>query len=452
MILLSWPYSKKIREIMQQENGVILTQKLAWLAGSRFWRPVFALVLPFLGVVAAFGIAPDTVTEPVPRKEVVQEIVLSLPLPPSRADDGYWREERIQRGDTVVTLLSRLGIEDPDSVEFLRTMRSARTLYQLIPGKTVRALATAEGRLLALRYQTGGTVLSVQRRDGGLQMTEEAGEFERRVLMQSGEIRSSLFAATDAAGLSDAVAIQVADIFSTDIDFHRDLRRGDRFTVVYEMLYDQGEPVRSGRLLAAEFVNQGRTLQAVYFDYAEGRGGYYTPDGKNIRKAFLRSPLEFSRISSGFSMRFHPILKQWRAHRGIDYAAPTGTRVKATGDGIVQFAGRHQGGYGNLVVLRHQSKYTTWYGHLSGFAKDMRKGARVAQGDVIGYVGATGLATGPHLHYEFRINDVHQNPLRVVLPSAPPITPDQKAAFDAATAPLAQRLQFLRGTDLARLD
>ncbi|HET9404210.1 MAG TPA: M23 family metallopeptidase, partial [Burkholderiales bacterium] len=219
-----------------------------------------------------------------------------------------------------------------------------------------------------------------------------------------------------------------------------------------EMFYDQGEPVRAGRMLAAEFVNQGRTYQAVYFQYAEGQGGYYTPEGKNIRKAFLRSPLEFSRISSGFSNRFHPILKQWRAHKGIDYAAPTGTRVKATGDGIVEFAGRHEGGYGNLVVLRHQSKYTTWYGHLSGFAKGIRKGARVAQGDAIGYVGATGLATGPHLHYEFRINDVHQNPLRVVLPSAPPINPAQKPAFDAAAAPLSQQLELLRNTRFARLD
>ncbi len=453
MILLSWLVPKKIREIMQQENGVILTQKLVRLiAGSRFWRPVLALVLPFLGVVAAFGIAPDTVSEPVPRKEVVQVVALPTFPPAAAADEGYWREERIQRGDTLAALLSRLGAEDPEAAEFLRNTRSARTLYQLVPGRTVRALATAEGRLLALRYQTGGRVLSVQRRDDGFQMSEEPAEFERRVLMKSGEIRSSLFAATDAAGLSDAVAIQIADIFSTDIDFHRDLRRGDRFTVVYEMLYDQGEPVRSGRLLAAEFVNQGRTLQAVYFNYAEGRGGYYTPEGKNIRKAFLRSPIEFSRISSGFSNRFHPILKQWRAHKGIDYASPTGTRVKATGDGIVEFAGRHQGGYGNLVVLRHQSKYTTWYGHLSGFAKGVRKGARIAQGDVIGYVGATGLATGPHLHYEFRINDVHQNPLRVVLPAAPPIHADQKAAFDAATTPLALRLQLLRGTDLARLD
>lgn len=438
---------------MQQENGVILTQKLARLIpGSGFWRPVLALVLPFLGVVAAFGIAPDTATDTVDRKEVAQEIALpALALAPP-AEEGYWREERIQRGDSLASLLSRLGVEDPEAAAFLRNTRSARTLHQLVPGRTMRALATAEGKLLALRYQTGGRVLNVQRRDGNFHLTEEEAEFERRVLMNSGEIRSSLFAATDAAGMSDAVAIQIADIFSTDIDFHRDLRRGDRFTVVYEMLYDQGAPVRSGRLLAAEFVNQGRTLQAVYFEYADGLGGYYTPDGKNIRKAFLRSPLEFSRISSGFSNRFHPILKQWRAHKGIDYAAPTGTRVKATGDGVVEFAGMHQGGYGNLVVLRHQSKYTTWYGHLSGFAKGVRKGTRVAQGDVIGYVGATGLATGPHLHYEFRINDVHQNPLRVVLPAAPPINAGQKAAFDAATAPLALRLELLRGTHLARID
>ncbi len=438
---------------MQQENGVILTQKLARLIpGSGFWRPVLALVLPFLGVVAAFGIAPDTATDTVDRKEVVQEVALPAPALAPPAEEGYWREERIQRGDSLASLLSRLGAEDPEAAAFLRGTRSARTLHQLVPGRTMRALATAEGKLLALRYQTGGSVLSVQRRDGNFHLTEEEAEFERRVLMNSGEIRSSLFAATDAAGMADAVAIQIADIFSTDIDFHRDLRRGDRFTVVYEMLYDQGAPVRSGRLLAAEFVNQGRTLQAVYFEYADGLGGYYTPDGKNIRKAFLRSPLEFSRISSGFSNRFHPILKQWRAHKGIDYAAPTGTRVKATGDGVVEFAGMHQGGYGNLVVLRHQSKYTTWYGHLSGFAKGVRKGTRVAQGDVIGYVGATGLATGPHLHYEFRINDVHQNPLRVVLPAAPPINAGQKAAFDAATAPLALRLELLRGTHLARID
>jgi murein DD-endopeptidase MepM/ murein hydrolase activator NlpD len=439
---------------MQQRNGGILAQKLAALiARTRLWRLALAVTLPFVGMVAAFGIAPGTDAEPVIRTHVVQEIALPV-LAADRADDeAYWREDRIQRGDTLAELLARLGAEDAQALEYLRTERVARPLHQLVPGRTVRAQATAEGKLVALRYRGVGKVLDVQRDESGFAVTEQPVTLERRILMSSGEIRSSLFAATDEAGLSDAIAIQVANVFSTDIDFHRDLRRGDRFTVVYEMHYDMGEPIRSGRLLAAEFVNQGKTHQAVWFEYAAGHGGYYTPEGRNIRKAFLRSPLEFSRITSGFSKaRFHPILQRWRAHNGIDYGAPTGTRVMATGDGFVEFAGRHAGGYGNLVVLRHQSKYTTWYGHLSRIGAGVRKGARVAQGSVIGYVGATGLATGPHLHYEFRINDVHQNPLRVVLPEAPPIGPEQKAAFQAAAAPLAQRLTLLRDIRLARLD
>jgi murein DD-endopeptidase MepM/ murein hydrolase activator NlpD len=440
---------------MRQGDKGILAQKLAQpLAGTRLWRLALAVALPLVGMVAAFGIAPGTDAEPVIRTHVVQEIALPAGLGGERAEDeAYWREDRIQRGDTLAALLARLGAEDAQALEYLRKERLAQPLYQLVPGRTVRAQATAEGKLVALRYQGGGKVLDVRRSDSGFAVTEQPVALERRILMKSGEIRSSLFAATDDAGLSDAVAIQVANVFSTDIDFHRDLRRGDRFTVVYEVYHDMGEPVRSGRLLAAEFVNQGKTHQAVWFEYAAGQGGYYTPEGRNIRKAFLRSPLEFSRITSGFSKaRFHPILQRWRAHNGIDYGAPSGTRVKATGDGVVEFAGRHAGGYGNLVVLRHQSKYTTWYGHLSGFAQGVRKGARVAQGSVVGYVGATGLATGPHLHYEFRINDVHQNPLRVVLPEAPPIGPEQKAAFAAAAEPLAQRLTLLRDTQIARLD
>jgi len=439
---------------MQQANGVILAQKLAGLlSGSRLFRIAIMLTLPFLGVVAAFGIAPDTVTEPMVRKQVVAELALPAATPAaSRVEEGYWREERIQRGDTLSELLARLGAEDPSALQFLRKTRSVRTLNQLAPGRTVRAHIAEDGRLLVLRYRSGSRVLNVERKGDDFSASEGPVELERRVLMKAGEIRSSLFAATDAAGLSDAVAIQIADIFSTDIDFHRDLRRGDHFSVVYEMFYDQGEPVRSGRVLATEFTNVGKQYRAVYFQYSESHGGYYTPDGRNIRKAFLRSPLEFSRISSGFSNRFHPILKQWRAHKGIDYAAPTGTRVKATGDGVVEFAGRHSGGYGNLVVLRHQSKYTTWYGHLSGIARGVRKGARIAQGEVIGFVGATGLATGPHLHYEFRINDVHQNPLRVVLPAAPPISAELKAAFHSAAAPLAQQLELLRNLHLSRLD
>ncbi|HWI14300.1 MAG TPA: peptidoglycan DD-metalloendopeptidase family protein, partial [Burkholderiales bacterium] len=359
---------------------------------------------------------------------------------------------RIQRGDTIGSLLARLGVEDPDAVQFLRNARDARSLYQLAPGKLVRALTTADGKLVSLRYMQGGTELSVQQQGSSYAIVEDKPALETRVLMKSGEIRSSLFAATDAAQLNDSIATQIADIFSTDIDFHRDLRRGDRFTVIYEMQYNVGEAVKAGRVLAAEFTNQGKRYQALWFKNGEGQGGYYTFDGKNIRKAFLRSPIEFSRVSSGFTQaRFHPVLQQWRAHKGVDYAAPTGTGVKATADGVVELAGRH-GGYGNLIVLRHQGKYTTWYGHLSGYAKGLKKGARVTQGQVIGYVGATGLATGPHLHYEFRINDMHQDPLRVVMPEAPPITSNQRTAFEAVAQPMAQRLGLLRTTNVASID
>jgi murein DD-endopeptidase MepM/ murein hydrolase activator NlpD len=436
---------------MDQAQIRIVAQKVFKLA-PRLRRLALAAVLPFVGVVAAFGIAPDTVPERLVVSRVVENVPLPLAASNASAEDTYWHEERIQRGDTIGALLSRLTIEDPEAVQYLRTTRETRALYQLVPGRMVRAHTTAEGKLISLRYMNGGNVSLVQRDGNTYRVSEQAAPLERRTLMKSSEIRSSLFAATDSIGLSDAVATQLADIFSTDIDFHKDLRRGDRFTVIYEVLYDNGEPVRTGRVLAAEFVNQGKSYQAMWFETEEGKGGYYTLEGRNIRKAFLRSPLEFSRISSGFTQsRYHPVLNQWRAHRGIDYAAAQGTGVKATADGVVDFVGR-QGGYGNIVVLRHQTQYTTWYGHLSRFAKSMHKGMRVSQGEVIGYVGATGLATGPHLHYEFRINGVHQDPLRVVMPSAPPITADLKVAFEAKARPMLQRLTLLRGANFARLD
>ncbi|MDB5810349.1 MAG: peptidase [Betaproteobacteria bacterium] len=434
---------------------MILTHKIARLIGKVSPRHKLAaavIAVPCFSVVAAFGIAPDTLVEKVTFNNVVQE--LTLP-DVAQSDDSaltFTREERIQRGDTVASLLARLQIEDAVASQALRNNPQARALYQLIPGKVVRATATADGKLVNLRYLNGANLVAVERVGNDFVIKQDAAQLERRVLMKSAEIRNSLFGATDAAGLPDTVATQIADIFSTDIDFHRDLRKGDRFSVVYEVFYDRGEPVRTGRVQAAEFTNQGKTYTAVYFNYAENEGGYYTADGKNLRKQFLRSPLEFSRITSGFSTaRFHPVLQSWRAHKGIDYGAPTGTRVKATADGVVEMTGR-SGGYGNVVVLRHQTKYTTWYGHLSAVAKGLRKGNRVMQGDVIGYVGATGLATGPHLHYEFRINDVHQNPLKVAMPAALPITPELKPKFDQTAKVFVERLNLLRTTNLARLD
>lgn len=439
-------------QIMPQGTPILSEKLLRFARSSTLRRGVLAATLPFVGVVAAFGIAPNTVTEKIPVTSIVEEVRLAPTTPAAITEETYWREERIQRGDTLAGLLTRLRVEDQDAFRFLRSAPDARPLRQMLPGRVLRARTSEDGRLLDLRYSNGGTLLTVKSEGSGYRVTEQAVQLERRVLMKSGDIKSSLFGATDAAQLSDGVANQLAEIFSTDIDFHRDLRRGDRFMVVYELFFDAGEPVKSGRLLAAEFVNQGKTYQAIWFQHPDGQGGYYTLDGKNIKKTFLRSPLEFSRITSGFTTaRFHPILQRWKAHTGVDYAAATGTGVKATADGVVEFAGR-QGGYGNVVVLRHQKKYTTLYAHLSGFGRNARPGARISQGEVIGYVGSSGLATGPHLHYEFHINDVYQDPLRAAMPEALPITPEYRAAFEATTRPMWQRIGLLRSTNLARLD
>jgi murein DD-endopeptidase MepM/ murein hydrolase activator NlpD len=232
--------------------------------------------------------------------------------------------------------------------------------------------------------------------------------------LASGTITSTLFSATDEAGIPDAVAAQIADIFSTDIDFHRELRKGDTFSVVYESLTADGQPVPwnegAGRVIAAEFVNGGRSHHAVWFTRADGRGGYYGADGRSLRRSFLASPMEFSRITSGFAMRFHPLQQRWRKHLGVDYAAPTGTPVRTVADGVVSFSG-WQNGYGKTIEIDHGNGKGTLYAHLS--RQDVRKGSRVQQGQRIGAVGSTGWSTGPHLHFEFRVNGTHQDPLRV---------------------------------------
>lgn len=412
-----------------------------------------AVAIPCFGVLTAFGIAPDTMINKVQVQDVVQNLLLPELTPLATTDTTYVHEERIQRGDTVASLLTRLQINDAVAEQTIRSNRDARALYQLVPGRTVRAVTTEEGKLVSLRYLNDNQLLSVDRNDNGdsFNVEEAPAQLEMHTEMKSGEIRNSLFGATDAAGVPDSIAVQMADIFSGDIDFHADLRRGDHFSVIYETYYRNGEPVKTGRVLAAEFINQGRPYQAVYFEPTAGKeGGYYSLDGKSLRRQFLRSPLEFSRITSGYTpMRYHPILKLWRAHRGIDFAAPIGTRVHATADGVVQFAGQ-QGGYGNLIILRHTSGVTTYYGHLSRFA--VHAGMRVSQNDVIGYVGMTGLATGPHVHYEYRINNVYQNPLHVAMPSAPPIPTDQRKQFEAAVEALAQPLTSLRTLNLASAD
>lgn len=386
-------------------------------------------------MVAAFGTAPDTDVTQLERQHIIESLVSEPTLASTNSSESeFVREERIRSGDAVPALLSRLGIEDPTTLDFLRNNKSAQTIFrQLSPGKTVTAHISPSGKLVSLQFPLNGPsdqVLTVTRDTlGNLTSKLDSLNLETRVVMKSAEIRYSLFGATDSAGIPDGIATQMADIYGGDIDFHRDLRKGDRFAVVYESITHLGKEIRSGKLLASEFINNGKSYQAAWFPTNGTEGGYYSAEGKSLRKAFLRSPLEFSRITSSFSTaRFHPVLQKWRAHKGIDYGAPTGTRVRATGDGSVEFIGT-RGGYGKVVVLRHQGRYNTLYAHLSGFAQGIRPGSRVSQGDTIGYVGATGLASGPHLHYEFQINGAHQNPLAMTLPSAPPLTANQLPEF-----------------------
>ncbi len=324
-------------------------------------------------------------------------------------------------GDSAASLLARLNVADPAALQFLRTDALSRNLFEGRAGKSIRLRTDASGRLLELvarfaaldrsRSESHFTRLRVEQIGDRLMSTAETAAFDRQIKVGSGTVVSSLFAATDIANVPDAIASQMAEVLSGDLDFHRDLRKGDTFSLVYETLTADGEPVSwlnfSGRLVAAEYVNAGRRHTGVWYQDARGKGGYYSFDGQSKRRTFLASPLEFSRVSSGFTGRMHPLLKQWQQHRGLDYTAPTGTPVRSVADGVVEFAGV-KNGYGNVVEIRHGSDRATLYAHLSRF--EVRTGQRVEQGMRIGSVGTTGWATGPHLHFEFKVGGQQRDP------------------------------------------
>jgi murein DD-endopeptidase MepM/ murein hydrolase activator NlpD len=393
------------------------------------------------GVVAFATMAPSAESRIEPPKRPIIE-ALAISPDPAPAPKSYFREELYQRGDTLPAFIERLGIEASHAAKLAKV----RVLQQLRPGTQVSAEVSAEGEPLMLSFLSGrDTLVKIAGEGNGFfRVTDDKAQLYTRVAMKSGSIQSSLFAAADEAGIPDSVAMQLGDVFGGDIDFHRDLRKGDQFAVVYELHYLGGRPVRAGRLLAAEFTNNRKTFRAVHFGT-----GYYTPEGKNLRKAYLRSPLEFSRVSSGFGMRRHPIAQAWRKHEGIDYAAPTGTRVRAVGDGVVEHAGL-KGGYGKVVIIRHNGQFATVYAHLSRV--NVQRGQRVAQNDTIGAVGQTGWATGPHLHYEFRVGGQARNPFSIAMPAANPVAPQDLPAFRNYAEPLISRLDLIANSALARAE
>ena len=412
------------------ENIDIWGQQLSrWLTAHRrgATATLVALLVGFSAV--AFGIAPMApdaaqlpqrwVTEDIPLSGLEQQIEAL-----SSQELALVRGDVTRDSDTAERLLARLGVSDAEAASFLRNDPIGRAVLQGRGGKLVRARTNELGQLteLVARYAsdrrdfaaTHFTRLTMAQLAGSWHARTELVPLLPRVRLASGTIRSSLFAASDDAGIPDAVAAQLAEIFSTEIDFHRELRKGDTFSVVFETMTADGEPIgwnaSAGRVLAAEFVNAGRAHHAIRFDNPSGRSGYFDLNGQSKRRAFLASPMEFSRVTSGFAMRFHPIQQSWRAHLGVDYGAPTGTPIRSVGEGTVSFAG-WQNGYGNVVQIDHGNQRTTLYAHMSRI--DVRRGQRVEQGQHVGAVGTTGWSTGPHLHFEFRIGGKHQDPLLV---------------------------------------
>ena len=391
------------------------------------------------GAFAVASLGPDPADLPVRLVELPVESLASGVALADLTDTGgfsLYRSEQVRSTDTAESLLQRMGVADPLAAAFLRRDTLVQRNLLGRTGRLVSAETSDDHSLQRLTarwaHDDSGNFkrLVVEKTDKGFVSRIETAPLTASTRLAGGVIHSSLFAATDASNIPDGVAVQLAELFSADIDFRRALRKGDRFSVVYETLVADGEPLRSGRVLSAEFVNNGKTHQALWFqEPGSDKGAYYTLDGQSKRRAYLASPLEFSRVTSGFAMRFHPILQKWRAHLGTDFAAPTGAPVRTVGDGVVDFAGV-QNGFGNVVYVKHRNQHVTVYAHLNRI--DVKKGQSVSQGQNIGTVGATGWATGPHLHFEFRVDGQHQDPMVIARQSeaAAPVSAAARPAFD----------------------
>ena len=377
-----------------------------------------------------------------------------LTLPPlasaqNTEEQNDWRTATVQPGDNLSIIFARLGLNSEDLYTLLSSSPEAKTLEQLQPGEIFKIRTNDQGALLELIHETDNTQsIRAIRKGDGFTLSQYTREIEKRTVFSAGVIKSSFYQSALDADLSDAVIIALVEIFGWDIDFALDIQPGDSFTVLYQEHHIDGKKQGDGPILAAEFTNRSKTHRAVRYQHPNGKVHYLTPEGRSLKQSFLRSPVDFRRISSHFqSSRWHPVLGRKRPHRGTDYAAATGTPIKAAGDGVVRFIGR-KGGYGNTIILKHGNRHTTLYGHMSRFKKGLRRGQQVEQGQIIGYVGQTGLATGPHLHYEFRIKGKHVDPVTVALPKAI-LEPRYMADFRRQTDRLIAQLETYNRIRLA---
>ncbi|MEH6784816.1 MAG: peptidoglycan DD-metalloendopeptidase family protein [Alcanivorax jadensis] len=424
----------------------------------QFPRTHLLLSMVLLGGVILIALSPESPPEQ-PRQ---QAKTISLPAKPARKPEPQpqapqapeWQILTVQAGDSLSSLLQPLGVGAGQVFALINSDDKLQRLTKIRPGETLQVTVDNDNRLTQVQYHPSKVeTLTARLRGGGWETRLSQREYQKQTRFAEADITDSLFLAGAAAGISDKLTMQLANLFAWDVDFVLDIRRGDRFRIIYEELYLDGEKVGEGDILMAEFWNQDRHLTAFRYETRSGDVEYLDIKGDSMRKEFIRTPVAFSRISSRFNLsRKHPVLNRIRAHKGIDYAAPSGTPIKAAGDGKVIFAGV-KGGYGNVIILKHGQIYTTLYAHMRGFARGIRVGKRVKQSQTIGYVGASGLATGPHLHYEFRINGSHRNPLTVPLPKARGINDNERSEFLIAANRLkAQMTLFAEASTLASSD
>lgn len=459
--MASWYSHPRWSAHLAKAQLMLSLHRKKWLALAGFALTLFSTA----GAIASFGEYSHS-----PAEVSGQQISIDLPLTLNETTlptspqflEQYRIEDRVRNGDTLGAMLLRTGASDAAALRFIRENPLASQLLKLRPGSAFNVQIDEQGRLLTLRFAAPNKnkiddnpvswetrsgvmrhIIHIERYGSEFRATQTAQALERRIEMRSGTVKSSLYAATDDAGIPDEVVKNLAEIFESKLDFYLHIRKGDAFRVVYEALYSEGRYVQAGRVLAAEIINKNKPLQAVWFEISPGKGGYYTLTGNSLKASFLRTPLAFSRVSSGFTdARFHPIHQRFQAHTGVDYAAPTGTPVRSVADGAIEFSG-WQKGYGNVVFVKHNGIYSTVYAHLSKIAPGLRKGSKVQQGQFIGAVGSTGWATGPHLHYEVRLKNQPQNPLTVALPNSLPIDKRLKPAFQAHIAQVQHQLALL---------
>jgi murein DD-endopeptidase MepM/ murein hydrolase activator NlpD len=440
--------------LSKQNSGRVRVLKSHWLAAGS--------LLAFIAWLATSSTA--SVNSSLDPQQETQVSTGSPPAPVVQVKPGDWISHTIKRNETLGIIFKKYSL-DPNVPLEVTGLEDGDRLKNIRAGKQLHFHLTENNELDQIAYPIDALTdfvvnisiptslnIEIDEQKPKYQFSEQTKQYDTEEVYIAGSIKSSLYKAAEKSGVPIPIIMQMVDVFGWDIDFAAALREGDSFRLIYEEFNLDGEKLDNGNIVAAQFINRGEVYQAFHFTDPKGNANYYTPEGESMRGTFLRTPVEFSRISSRFSKnRFHPILKKWRSHKGVDYAAPKGTPIRSTADGVIKHVGNN-GGYGKTVIISHAGRFSTLYAHMSGYRKSVRSGSSIKQGEIIGYVGSTGLATGPHLHYEFRVDDTHRDPLSYKFPKASPIPENYRLAFESRVSIVSAKLETPDPSQQAMLD